>query len=419
MRHPWRGPHAVTGYHRGMRHDLDILIVGGGLVGCSLAAALDGSGLRLGLVEAAPPGGAAPPGFDERNLALARATVQALTALDVWARLGEAAQAIRSVHVSSRGDFGSLRLRAADHGLDAFGAVLPARVLGAALQARVADIDGLLHLAPARLVAATVDSGGIEARIETAQGERVLRARLLVGADGTHSSARAIAGIGSVDHDYAQTLFVSNLVAEREHDDCAFERFTAEGPVALLPLAGGRLGSVWTVPAGEADAVSALSDQAYLEALQTRLGWRLGRLRRVGKRHPYRIVKVVAERLVGDRMVLVGNAAQTLHPVAAQGFNLGLRDAATLADMLRSGADPGDASLLADYALRRREDREQTLGFSHGLIGLFADIPAPLRALRSFGFAALNLLPPLRHRLAMAAMGYRGETPALLRGVRP
>ncbi|HRQ63261.1 MAG TPA: 2-octaprenyl-6-methoxyphenyl hydroxylase [Xanthomonadaceae bacterium] len=402
-----------------MQHDLDILIVGGGLVGCSLAAALDGSGLRVGLVEAARPGTASPPSFDERNLALARATVQALTALDVWSRLGEPAESIRSVHVSSRGDFGSLRLDAADHDLDAFGAVLPARALGEALQARVAAIDGLLHLAPGRLSAALAVGDGVEVRIATDAGERLLRTRLLVGADGTASSVRDMAGIGTAEHDYAQTLFVSNLVAERTHGGCAFERFTEDGPVAVLPLPGGRLGSIWTVPADGADAVAALDDPAFRDALQARLGWRLGRLRRVGVRHPYRVVRVLAERLVGARTVLVGNAAQTLHPVAAQGFNLGLRDAATLAEMLRTAADPGSPDLLAAYAARRREDREQTIAFSHGLIGLFADLPAPLRTLRSLGFAALNLLPPLRDRLALAAMGYRGATPGLLRGIRP
>jgi 2-octaprenyl-6-methoxyphenol hydroxylase len=212
---------------------------------------------------------------------------------------------------------------------------------------------------------------------------------------------------------------VANLVAERAHRGCAFERFTEEGPVALLPLPGGRMGSVWTVPGAQADGVAALADEDYLRALQDRLGWRLGRLRRVGARHPYRIERVLAERLLGVRTVLVGNAAQTLHPVAAQGFNLGLRDAATLAELLRSAEDPGAPALLAEYAARRRQDRERTLGFSHGLIGLFGDLPAPLRVLRSLGFTALNLLPPLRDGLALAAMGYRGATPGLLRGIRP
>jgi 2-octaprenyl-6-methoxyphenol hydroxylase len=401
-----------------MQKHFDVLIIGGGLVGSSLAAALDGSGLRVGLVEATAPGVAPSPSFDERNLALALATVRALEALEVWARLPEPAEPIRSVHVSSRGDFGSLRLEAIELGLESFGAVLPARVLGAALSARLDAISDLQRFAPASLVGAEAGADAMLARVRGPEAEFELHTRLLVGADGTASSVRALAGIGTLEYDYGQTLFVSNLVAERAHEGCAFERFTPAGPVALLPLPGGRLGSVWTVPSAEADAVAAMTDDAYLAALQARLGWRLGRLRRVGRRHPYAVRRLLAERLTAPRAVLVGNAAQTLHPVAAQGFNLGLRDAAALASILRAGGDPGAEDTLAAYAAARRADRDATLGFSHGLIGLFGDLPAPLRALRSLGFAALNLLPPLRHGLAQAAMGYREAGPELLYGVR-
>ena len=388
-----------------------VLIVGGGLVGASLAIALDAAGVRAILVEAAAPRTDAQPSYDERNLALARATVNGLDAIGVWAHARGGATAITHIHVSRAGEFGSTRLQARDAGVDALGWTLPARELGAALLRRLDECTLLERLAPARLEALEPLAGGWRARVQTAGGTRQVDAPLLVGADGTGSFVRDRLGIAAETHDYGQTLFVCTVTPERRHDHRAYERFSDDGPVALLPLAGDRCGLVLTVPGAQAAAVAAMDDTAYLALAQRRFGWRLGRLARPGKRFPYAIRRVVASRLVAARAVLVGNAAQTVHPIGAQGFNLGLRDALTLAEQVAGAADPGDGGLLAAYAARRASDREGTMAMSHGLVQLACLAQPWLGPLRSLALLACDRVPPLKNALLRRGMGFRGEPP--------
>ncbi|WP_049621260.1 2-octaprenyl-6-methoxyphenyl hydroxylase [Frateuria defendens] len=388
-----------------------VLIVGGGLVGASLAIALDAAGVAATLVESAAPRPDAQPSYDERNLALARATVNGLAAIGVWPHAAAAATPIRHIHVSRAGEFGSVRLEAAEMGVDALGWTLPARELGGALLRRLDACTRLARLAPATLEALEPHPGGWRAQVRGAGGVRTLDTPLLVGADGTESFVRERLGIAAERHDYAQTLFVCTVQPERGHAHRAYERFADGGPVALLPLAEGRCGLVLTVPADAADAVAALDDEGFLALAQQRFGWRLGRLRRPGRRHAYPIRRVAAARLASPRAVLVGNAAQTVHPIGAQGFNLGLRDALTLAELVAGAADPGAEALLAGYAARRAPDREGTMAMSHGLVQLAClELPA-LAPLRSLALLAVDHLPPLRRALARRGMGFRGEPP--------
>ena len=388
-----------------------VLIVGGGLVGASLAIALDAAGIAATLVEAAAPRIDAQPSYDERNLALARATVNGLAAIGVWPHAAAQATPIRHIHVSRAGEFGSARIDAAKHGVDALGWTLPARELGAALLRRLEACTRLTRLAPARLEALERLPEGWRARVRTEEGERTVDAMLLVGADGTESLVRTRLGIEAERYDYEQTLFVATVKPERAHANRAFERFSDQGPVALLPLAQGRCGLVFTAPAEHADAVAAMDDDAFIALAQQRFGWRLGRLGRPGRRHPYAIRRVAARQLVGPRAVLVGNAAQTVHPIGAQGFNLGLRDALTLAELVAAAEDPGAPGLLEHYAARRAPDREGTMAMSHGLVRL-ACLEQPLLApLRSLALLAHDRLAPLQERLARHGMGFRGEPP--------
>lgn len=394
----------------------DVVIVGGGLVGASLAIALDRLGLDVALVEATPAG-ALPAVFDQRNLSFAAATVNALTALGVMQRLQGPPGPIRRIHVSRAGDFGRVLLDAGDYGRDAFGQVVVARDFGHALEARLGDLQRLVRYRPATFVGLgdCVD-GRRQVRIADAAGERSLRARLVVGADGTRSAVRQALGIEASEHDYLQTLLVARVRAARAPDGTAWERFTDTGPTALLPRGDRHYGLVHGVARAEAEAVLALDDAAWLARVQAVLGWRAGRLLESGPRSAYPLVQVLARQLVGERALLLGNAAQTIHPLGAQGFNLGLRDALTLAELIGDGAeDPGADALLRAYVQRRAPDREQTLAFSDGLARLTGN-PAPLlRPLRSLGLVAAAQAAPLQSFLVGGAMGFRGQVPALCR----
>ncbi len=395
----------------------DVVIVGGGLVGASLAIALDRLGLDVGLVEATPAG-ELPAVFDQRNLSFAAATVNALTALGVMQRLEGAPGPIRRIHVSRAGDFGRVVMDARDHGRDAFGQVVVARDFGRALEARLGDLSRLTRYRPAKFVGlGGCADGRREVQIADAAGERRLRARLVVGADGTRSAVRQALGIEASEHDYLQTLFVARVRSARAPDGTAWERFTDTGPTALLPRGDRHYGVVHGVARADAEAVAALDEAAWLQRLQQAIGWRAGRLLASGERSAYPIVQVLADALVGERAVLLGNAAQSIHPLGAQGFNLGLRDALTLAELIEDGgrADPGAPGLLRHYAERRAPDREQTLGFSGGLARLTGNPSPLLRPLRSAGLLVASQAAALQSMLVGGAMGFRGEVPRLCR----
>jgi len=395
------------------RHD--IVIVGGGLVGASLALALERSGLDVAMVEATPAA-RLPEVFDQRNLSLAEASINALDALGVLPALRAPTGEIRRIHASRRGDFGRVLLRAEDYGREAFGRVVVARDLGDALETRLQALPNLHRYRPARFLGLGESDGEWRSiRIAGDSAERTLSTRLLVAADGSDSAVRAALGIGAQRHDYGQRLFVARLRSERAPDGTAYERFGDHGPTALLPRGDRHYGLVHAVAEGEADEVASLVDAAFLARVQRAFGWRAGRFLEIGPRSAYPAQRVVADALHAPRAVLVGNAAQSLHPVGAQGFNLGLRDALTLAEMLEAeGIDAISGDLLERNAKRRSEDRERTLAFSDGLARFTAN--EDLSALRALGWFAADRSPSLQARLVGGAMGYRGDVPALCRG---
>ncbi len=413
----------------------DVLIIGGGLVGSSLAIALEGIGIDVGLVEAvAPqpsPDGGSTTGpvrsstsvFDGRNLSFAEATINALTALGVMQKLSVPSGPIERIHVSRQGDFGRAVLVASEHGRSEFGRVLIARDFGDALEARLAELPQLTRYRPARFVGLTEsDHPGCRGIcLADGNGERVAHARLLIGADGTRSGVREALGIGTHSHDYRQTLFVTRLRADRAPDGTAYERLGDHGPTALLPRGDRHYGLVHGVAREAADAVAALDEAGFLARVQAEFGWRAGRFLSCGSRVAYPAIRLLADRATAARAVLVGNAAQTIHPLGAQGFNLGLRDALTLAELIEQArqhdrsADCGDAGLLARYDARRSEDRRRTLEFSDGLARLTANPSSLVRPLRSLGLLAINSLPSLQSGIVAGALGYRAGVPTLCR----
>jgi 2-octaprenyl-6-methoxyphenol hydroxylase len=246
----------------------------------------------------------------------------------------------------------------------------------------------------------------------------------VVAADGAKSAVRAAFGIDATVWDYEQHAVIANVVPEKFHDFVAYERFTPDGPIALLPLADGRCTIVWTLAPEEAARVLELDEHEFLRRLQDRFGYRLGRLLRVGRPHAYPLALTRSQRQVASRAVIIGNAAQGLHPIAGQGFNLGLRDVATLAEVIaddvtaRGGsADPGAAAVLDRYGDWRRADRRTVIAFTDGLVRLFGNPLGPVRAARGASLLLFDLVPPAKQAFARVTMGMAGKLPRLSRGV--
>jgi 2-octaprenyl-6-methoxyphenol hydroxylase len=407
-----------------MTQPFDIAIVGGGMVGASLAAALAPLGLKLALVEAVPHDSASQPSFDERTTALSNGSRRILDTLGVWAGVSSLATPIRKIHVSDQGRFGFARIDAAEQGLTAMGYVVPNRALGAALWSRLQASANVHVSCPAEVVRVT--AGGHAVTLEIAQAGAAARfdTKLVVAADGVQSAVRSAFGVEAESRDYEQTAVITTVLPQRFHDHVAYERFTGSGPLALLPLEGGRCTLVLTLNRATAEAAMAWSDQEFLAEVQRRFGFRLGRFLKVGRRVQYPLSLTRAARTSAERCVIVGNAAQGLHPVAGMGFNLGLRDVASLAELIAErrdepSFDAGAASLLAEYDAWRAADRGGVIAFTDGLVRMFANPSSVVQRLRNVGLLAFDLLPPAKAALSRLSTGAGGgaRVPKLARGV--
>jgi 2-octaprenyl-6-methoxyphenol hydroxylase len=399
----------------------DLLIAGGGLVGASLACALAGQGARIALVEAVPFDAAQQPSYDERTVALAFGSRLIFEGMGLWPLLAAEATPIRSIHTSDRGHFGVTRLDCREEGVEALGYVVQTRLMGRALAQRLEGLPDVELLSPAVVCGAEVAEDRVACEVECAGVRRALTARLIVAADGAGSTVRERLGIAVDQRDYGQSAIIANITPEKPHGNVAYERFTESGPLALLPMDANRCGLVWTRRDEDVATLLAASDEHFLAALQDCFGWRLGRLRRVGERRAYPLSLVQVRDPVRPRGAVIGNAAHTLHPIAGQGFNLGLRDASVLAEVvaeaLRHGRDPGDWSVLKRYAEWRRADQRRVIAFTDGLARLFSSRFAPLVLARNLGMLGIDLLPPLKHALARQSMGLAGRLPRLARGL--
>lgn len=392
-----------------------ISIVGGGMVGASLALALQPHttrcGWRINLIEAQPPAdGHAQPSFDARSTALSHGSRLLFEQLGIWHELAGRVEPIRQIHVSDRGHPGVTRLSAEKERVPALGYVVENAVLGQVLLAAL-DPAVVRWQAPARVVRAEPARSGWLMQVEEHGQVHEQATDLLVVADGGRSGLLEQLGIHRQVRPYGQTAIIANITSSQGHDGVAYERFTRSGPLALLPMSGGRSALVWTQPEAQADEVMACSDAAFLEALQDAFGFRMGALKRVGQRHAYPLSLIEAEEQVRSGLVVLGNAAHSLHPIAGQGFNLSLRDAVALADTL-IGADanqsPGDLALLNRYFSNQRQDQQQTIAFSDWLTRLFSNRRPVLAAGRNLGLLGMDIVAPLKSVFARQAMGLKG-----------
>jgi len=407
----------------------DVAIIGGGLVGASLACALAPLGLKLCLLEAVRPQASSQPSYDDRTLALSASSCRILAGLDLWPGLQAHATAIREIHVRELHQPLHVLLDPAELGLESFGHVVEARAFGGVVMQRLGELPNFDLHCPAELCSLQAGSDAVEVSYRSGDSVRALQARLVVGADGAGSLVRAQMGVAVEHHDYGQTAIICNVTPEQSHQGRAFEVFTTSGPFALLPHRDGRCGLVWSAASEEAEELMALEDSVFMRLAESRFGNSLGSWEKIGKRSSYPLKLVRARADWRPRMLLLGNAAHAIHPIGAQGFNLGLRDVAALAEVLAetqshlsgqaaSELDCGDENLLRDYSAWRRDDQRETIAYTDGLARLYAS-PGTLAVLvRRAGLLAHKLSPGLRRRLAIKAMGFRGRIPKLALGER-
>jgi len=400
----------------------DVLISGGGMVGLPLGLALAQGGLKTVIADAAPPAKMLDPGFDGRVSALAYASVRMLTALGVWERLAPDAQPIREILVSD-GQAGkpaspfSLHFDAQEVGAEALGYIAENRHIRAALYQAVVSCPNLELMAPAAVKSLTVEGAGAVARLDT--GEEI-SATLAVAADGRESMLRSQMGIQIIGWSYPQTGIVATVEHERPHNGVAYEHFLPSGPFAILPMTGNRSSLVWTEAKAKAPALLALDEAGFNDELARRFGNHLGKTRSAGPRWSYPLSFHLAREFVRPRFALAGDCAHGIHPIAGQGLNLGLKDAAALAEVLldagRLGRDIGALDTLKRYERWRRFDSFALAASTDALNRLFSNDIAPLRHLRDLGLGIVDSIGPARRFFMRHAGGDIGKLPRLMKG---
>lgn len=403
---------------------VDIAIVGGAMVGASAALGLveqakrQGKSLRIAVIEAHQSGQQAS-GFDARAIAVAQGSIFALSQLGIWPHFAKLGTRITDIHVSDRGHFGMTEINAERFHLDALGQVVELTRAGQVLE-NLLQKSGVAYYCPASL--ASIESRS-EAHLLTLDDGRQLECKLLVAADGLNSKVRQLQQQPLEVNEFGQSAIIANVTSSKPHQHMAYERFTENGPIALLPMANSdgqpRLSLVWAMETALLEQHLALPDADFLQALQQAFGNRAGEFLKVGERHSYPLALSLMPRPAYHRTVYIGNAAQTLHPIAGQGFNLGMRDVMalidTVSDALAQNQDVGGAKVVHDYLASRTQDRRETIGSIELLVRGFSNQHWPLVAGRNLGLRMLSWLPPLKTPVAQRAMGWQGRQHSISR----
>lgn len=385
----------------------DITIVGSAMVGATLACALQDTDFRILLIDAE----AAAPSRDKRLIALTHSSCNIFKNLNLWSSLSSHATAIHEIHVSNRGRFGSTRLHAKEAGLDTLGHVVPAQNINQALSEKLSSLKNLTILRPAKLTALTQNDSKVTLTIKTENGSEEIISEIVVGADGTFSTVRELLGITTETIDYQQKALVTQTELQRDHQYIAYERFLPTGAIAMLPLAERRVATIWSDTEKNITALLALSDEEFLQQLQMQFGYRLGKLLKTHERAFYPLKRVNAKQQTSGRVILIGNAAHTLHPVAAQGLNLSLYEIAVLKDAL-STQQP-ESLTLPDLS-RELQQQNISMTLSHQLTRLFSTDFFMVNAARQMGLIGFDLCATAKKHFIKRVTASHGFVPTLL-----
>lgn len=410
----------------------DVLIVGGGMVGASLAVALEPLNLKVGMVEAFQFGTSGQPSYDDRAIALSYGSSRIFSGIGLWDDLHDKTTIIKEIEVSDRGHFGATRLSASQEKVPALGYLVESRVLGQQLYEQLKKCQ-VEQFVPESVTGVEQGEDYLTVSIQQADNNsednktkgktQTVQTRLLVAADGTNSPIREMSGIDVKISDYQQSAIIANVSTEKPHNNKAIERFTATGPIALLPMSDNRCSLVWTQSTKQGmdsvDTIMAMNDEAFLKKLNEEFGYRFGRFTKVGERSCYPLSLVTSKTNTAKRTVIIGNASHTMHPVAGQGLNLAMRDIAVLADLIaeNSSADVGADKLLQAYEKQRAGDLKTTVRYTDSLVRLFSNDNFLLGHARAGGLLAVDRVPPLRQWFTKQSMGINYRQSRLARGL--
>lgn len=382
----------------------DIVIAGGAMAGATLALALNklNSSLSIAIIEPFQVGDDEHPGFDSRSIALSYGTTQILEKFGLWRLLKPDATPINTIHVSDKGHAGMTDINRKDYGVDALGYVVELANVGHVYNQRIEQAPNIDFICPDSVVA--VDSQQSKNTITLKSGKRI-ECSLLVAADGAISRCCELMKVGNSQLDFEQVAVIANIQVSQLHQGRAFERFTSSGPLALLPMTQNRMSLVWCLTPKRAEQLSSASEAEFIADLQTEFGWRLGAITQVGERASYPLVLHEKSQITSHRFATVGNAAQALHPIAGQGFNLGIRDVASLAEEISEATDPGSFSALNQYQKRRESDRRSTINLTAGLVHIFSNEWFPMVIGRNLSLMAIDNVTSLKKPLLNRTMG--------------
>ena len=387
----------------------DIVIVGGGLVGMSMAVALADSDFNILLVEQSQASPVRANILDLRTTGITRSSQQAFRHFGIWEHVVPHATPIQKLVLSEQGNFGGARIDATEFDVSPIGHMVPNHHLIDVLSQQVSKQHNLTIMSSAALVNLDDNAQGYALKIVHNEQTSMIQTSLLIGADGANSKVRELLNISAQKKNYHQTAIITNIRPNKPHKNIAYERFTDHGPLAVLPIQDDYCALIWTQPDKRVDHFMQMNDQSFLQALQSAFGYRLGQIKEVGQRSSYPLSLVVSDQLVKDNAVLVGNAAQAVHPVAAQGFNLGLRDVQALVQILKGNSlsKLGYSQLLNEYENQRMPDRAHVIRLTDGLTRVFAPQIWPVRALRGLGVRMIGKLPILQRSVLRRNTGMK------------